>query len=108
MEPTQAEERQRWRDEHWSLFGHLPVNDDPDSPACNHPIHQTLMRKMNGAHLEIPFDIQEIYDEFGEEMTEYKAAREEVVSQIRSHILEIEEEDKWDKARAAGLILPTR
>lgn len=100
-----ADDREKYRDDHYTLFGHYPP-DDPNE-KCQHPAHADIRRAMNGAQIEVPFDPSEIITE-DSELERLRRQRYGVVFQMtREFQQEVEARQRADRLRRNGLILPS-
>jgi hypothetical protein len=99
-------DRENYENEHYAIFGHMP----PEEPGakCEHPIHDKIRREMNGATIEVPFDGSIIISDDSPVAKEAKDRYDMIYNATKQFQKEIEQEDKENAARKAGLILPNR
>lgn len=105
IRPDTDEDRDQreYRNHHMVFFGHLP---EPDAYGrCQHPIHAAVRRAMNGATFRIDFDPREIVSDDSYAQHAYDEGYQRRYREAKQRIAEIEEEETYDNARAAGLIL---
>ena len=92
------------REEHYAIFGHMP----PEGAKCNHPVHDAVRREMNGAYIEVDFDPNGVISSDSELERQRQARYDSIYQATRQFQKEVEQEEKMESARRAGLILPGR
>ncbi len=94
------------REMHLELFGHFPPTDPREK--CEHPIHAAMRREMNDADIFIPFDPDEVVSEDSLLNQMGKDRYDRVFSATQQWQKAIEEEERAERLRQGGLIIPPR
>lgn len=103
---TISEDAMEYRENHFDLFGHYPPRDPSDK--CDHPIHAAMRREMNGANVVVLFDASEVVSEDALETKKKKDRYDYIFDETRQWQQQLEEEQREETLRKAGIIVPGR
>jgi hypothetical protein len=101
---TPESDADEYREMHLELFGHFPPANPQD--RCDHPIHAAMRREMNGGEVYIAFDPNEVVSEDSVLNAKGKARYDRVFTDTQQWQKEIEEEERAERLRESGFIIP--
>lgn len=101
---TISEDAAEYRENHFDLFGHYPPRDPQD--RCDHPMHAAMRREMNDANVVVLFDSGEVESEDAVSTVRRKGRYDHIFEETRQWQKEIEETERENALRKAGIIVP--